>query len=590
MLQGSGLESEGSIFIDFDNNSKTGYIESTWTTSGLDYLISNGHLFSHSANDNSWNWKDLGTTNVVVPESKMVYEAKDVIIMGTQTRKRRETDRRKQLMKKSIRRIVMVAALVIVSMTTIFDLSANIVSAKVNSSDMEDMEKQMEEALKRLDELGDIDFDNMDPSSTESKTNTSTDASAHASTIETDMMIATGDSFILGLKTDGTVLSTGISFYGADQVSDWTNITVISCGFNHSVGLKSNGTVVAVGTNSSGECDVENWKDIKMIAAGLDFTLGLKKNGTVVATGSNDYGKIEVEAWKDMISIAAGSNFTAGLKSDGTVLAIGKDCAGILDVSDWTDIASISVSFDNILGLKKDGTVVNTMRSDTTLLKDAISISASAGYAAGLKKDGTVITNTDTVNTSTWKDIIAISASGNQLVGLKKDGTVVVTAANDILDMGQCDVTGWKLKVVNDIKTTTTNYKILVNGTKSTIETYTIQKNIYIHINDLAYLLKGTKKKFAVTGDGIKTTIKLTSKGDYKATGSEIKKSDGKTRAAIKKSINIYIDGKKVKLTAYKINGKIYFNLDDVMQKLNIKVSISEKNSIIISTKKDYVD
>lgn len=75
-IQGSGLESEGSIFIDSDNNAKTGYIESKWTTTGQDYLISNGHLFSHSANDNSWNWTDLGTTNVTVSESKTVYEAR----------------------------------------------------------------------------------------------------------------------------------------------------------------------------------------------------------------------------------------------------------------------------------------------------------------------------------------------------------------------------------------------------------------------------------------------------------------------------------------------------------------------------------
>jgi len=75
-IQGTGLETEGSIYIDSDNNSKTGYIESKWTTTGLDYLISNGHLFSHSANDNTWNWTDLGTTNVVESESKTIYEAR----------------------------------------------------------------------------------------------------------------------------------------------------------------------------------------------------------------------------------------------------------------------------------------------------------------------------------------------------------------------------------------------------------------------------------------------------------------------------------------------------------------------------------
>ena len=484
-------------------------------------------------------------------------------------------------MKRALRRIALSFMVVIMTTTTMIGQSANIALAKGKSSDLKDVENQLEEALKGLDDLGDIDFNNLSDTSKEKNTK----KNSNKSTIQTDMMIASGNNFTLGLKTDGTVISAGMSVNGADQVGDWTNMIMIACGFDHSVGLKSDGTVIAVGSNGSGECDVDGWKDIMKIAAGLDHTIGLKKNGTVVATGSDEYGKLEVKGWKDIVAVAAGSHFTVGLKKDGTVLAVGKDCSGILDVSDWTDIVAISASYSNILGLKKDGTVVNTMRSNTKEFTDVISIAASAGYGAGLKKDGTVITNTDTVNTSTWKDIIAISASASHLAGLKKDGTVVATDAGDSFDLGQCDVTGWRLKVGHDIKTTSSGSKIIVDGTKFTIETYTIDKDIYVKMTDLAFMLKNTIKKFSVTGDGVKKEMKLTLGSIYKPTDTKLSKSDGQSRVAVKNPLEIDINEEKVGFTAYKIAGDLYFKLSDVMKKLNITAKISGKFTITINTK-----
>ena len=486
-------------------------------------------------------------------------------------------------MRKSLHKIAVIALTVIIFATSVVGQAPLCVFAKENTQDMEDLEKKLEDALKGLDNLENID------GVIDGTTDDETNSSDTVSTIETAMMIASGDGFTLGLRTDGTVVSTGMSIYGADQVSDWTNITMISCGFSHSVGLKADGTVIAVGSDGSEECDVENWKDIKMIAAGVNYTVGLKKNGTVVATGTDDdNGKSDLTSWKDIKAIATGLHFTVGLKSDGTVLAAGKDCMGIIEVSDWKDIVAIAAASDNIYGLKKDGTIVSTIRSNTSVLKDAISIASSTGYAAGLKPDGTVVTNATSVDTSTWKDIIAISASTTHLVGLKKDGTVVATVTNGSWDTGQCDVTGWKLKVSKDIKATSANSKIVVNGTKSTIHTYTINKSIYVKMNDLAYVLKDTNKKFSISGDGVKKDMKLTLNSEYKSTGAEMTKGDTKTKAAQKNSLKIYVNGKKVKIMTYKINGEVYFKLNDMMKEFNISVKSSEKGTITINTKKSY--
>ena len=76
--------------------------------------------------------------------------------------------------------------------------------------------------------------------------------------------ITTGGLQTLGLKSDGTVVAVGVTYYGQWGVSEWTDIVAISAGEVHAVGLKSDGTVVAVGDNYSGQCDVDSWKNIKL--------------------------------------------------------------------------------------------------------------------------------------------------------------------------------------------------------------------------------------------------------------------------------------------------------------------------------------
>jgi alpha-tubulin suppressor-like RCC1 family protein len=110
-------------------------------------------------------------------------------------------------------------------------------------------------------------------------------------------MVAAGDSHIVGLKADGTVVAVGYNEYGQCDVGSWTNIVQVAAGGSHTVGLKTDGTVVAVGNNSDGQCDVGNWTDITQVAAGWYHTVGLKSGGTVVAVGDNSSGQCAVGGW-----------------------------------------------------------------------------------------------------------------------------------------------------------------------------------------------------------------------------------------------------------------------------------------------------
>ena len=116
--------------------------------------------------------------------------------------------------------------------------------------------------------------------------------------------VSEGDAHTVGLKKDGSVISTSSRTYGrgiyyGHFVEKWTDIVAVSAGDNYTVGVKMDGTVVAVGDNEYGRCNVQNWSDIVAVSAGIWHTVGLKKDGTVVAVGKNDWGECNVDKWKE---------------------------------------------------------------------------------------------------------------------------------------------------------------------------------------------------------------------------------------------------------------------------------------------------
>ncbi len=69
---GIGAEEENSYFeLDTDFNGATGYISANWADTGIDYMVENGELFSHPANDSDWNWTDLGSVEILKNEDSV---------------------------------------------------------------------------------------------------------------------------------------------------------------------------------------------------------------------------------------------------------------------------------------------------------------------------------------------------------------------------------------------------------------------------------------------------------------------------------------------------------------------------------------
>lgn len=100
--------------------------------------------------------------------------------------------------------------------------------------------------------------------------------------------IAAGDTFFVGLQTDGTVISEGVEQeYMINTVEQWFGIVKIAAAGETVVGLKSNGTVVAVcpGRSDKGQCEVDDWTDVIAVNTNGKVTVGITKDGKVLMAG-----------------------------------------------------------------------------------------------------------------------------------------------------------------------------------------------------------------------------------------------------------------------------------------------------------------
>jgi hypothetical protein len=251
----------------------------------------------------------------------------------------------------------------------------------------------------------------------------------------TNQIISASSHGIAALKSDGTVLSYDMS----DDLSGWSDIVSVSVGVDHVLGLKSDGTVVSMGDNAFGQCSVASWNDVISIHAGHFTSFGITRNGRVLTAGLlSDYnlGILEVQ---DVIMIATGLHHVAALTADGRVEVFGRNTRGEEQTSGWSDIVSISADDFFTLGLKSDGSVVwagQNIWCDSIKYWDNMKFitvgGGSPGDIAGIRQDGKAVVSTDGKTRGKevigeWYDIIAVAVNGCNIVAVKSDGTVVYT-------------------------------------------------------------------------------------------------------------------------------------------------------------------
>lgn len=213
--------------------------------------------------------------------------------------------------------------------------------------------------------------------------------------------ITAGSGFTHGIKTDGTLWGWGINKVGQLGIpttnlkymyttpvqigkdNDWQ---MVSSGNSFTVGLKTDGTIWVWGTNMNNimhdkanqyeplKIDDKNNIDWKQIAAGDEFFMAIKKDGTLWTKGMinntlvNKGGKkifFKVNDDKDWASMDAGRQHAVALKKDGTIWAWGANESGQLGngtkakskdpVKVGENFAAITATDNYTAAIKKNG-------------------------------------------------------------------------------------------------------------------------------------------------------------------------------------------------------------------------------------------
>ena len=131
-----------------------------------------------------------------------------------------------------------------------------------------------------------------------------------------------------------------------------------------------------------------------------------------------------------------------------------------------------------------------------------------------------------------------------------------------------------------------TNDKLAVDGVEQTPTVYKIGGSNYFKIRDVAAVLNGTEKQFAVGYSGGKVTV--TSGRPYEATGKELAGAPVGGKDASTSNDAIVINGVEASLTVYKIGGSNYFKLRDLGEALNFYVGWEAGRGVYIETGKPY--
>lgn len=187
--------------------------------------------------------------------------------------------------------------------------------------------------------------------------------------LSTVVAIAAGDNSSLALRRDGSVVAWG-SGSSSNVPAGVSNVVAITCGWLHDLALKNDGTVVAWGDNGFGQTNVPpGLSNVVAIGAGWYHSLAVKGDGTVVAWGYNGSGQTEVPpGLSNVVAVAGGNQHSMALRSDGSIIAWGRGVEGETNIPPQAiNGIAIASGDEHCLALLGDGSprIVNPLRSQS---------------------------------------------------------------------------------------------------------------------------------------------------------------------------------------------------------------------------------
>ena len=211
----------------------------------------------------------------------------------------------------------------------------------------------------------------------------------------------------------------------------------------------------------------------------------------------------------------------------------------------------------------------------------------AAGYSIGkvanvqvTKRTATDNVNEVTVTDTSGKSVTISRSSVRTVFGLKSIRYTITP------------VGGSGNKTSLQVKASTHNVK--VNGKTVSPQGYYIVNgtqygNNYFKLRDIAYLLSGTKGQFNVRWDKENERILLTSGTAYETVGGELADSSTVVEKIGKSTSTIVLDGEKIALDGYIINGNNYYKLRDIGKAIGFDVDFDNASStVLVKTTSDY--
>lgn len=412
----------------------------------------------------------------------------------------------------------------------------------------------------------------------------------------------TGPGVSYAVKKDGSLWAWGYNQHG--QLGDGTmnnsdkpkkildGVSMVSPGGYHTLALKTDGSVWAWGQTENGQ-----------IGNGGKYDYEYKQ----IRNFSGDYTSIHyqlqpVKVFDSAVSISAGGQHSLALKSDGSLWGWGDNLFGQLgnggQGNSWITRESWKIQTIPIK-VMDDVNSVNAINHSTFVIKSDNSLwgwGANGSADLGIGSSGNFMSSPE-------KIMDGVTSMGNGFA-LKGDGELWGWGANDDLWLTEGDIAIYKpMKILDGIllpskapllmyvRAQPSSSSILVNGLPVALNAYTINGNNCYKLRDIAYMLSGTQKQFDVVWSSITNSIMITTGEKYTVVGGELKVELSTEETAKPNTLDVYIDGVKVQLASYNIDGNNYFKLRDVASVINFGVNWDgEKNSISIDTTSEYTN
>lgn len=282
---------------------------------------------------------------------------------------------------------------------------------------------------------------------------------------------------------------------------------------------------------------------------------------------------------------------TSDITSVGTSCSIGGIASGGANVSNSYATGNLSgglyseiggVEGENKYDASLEGGYWNSS-ADQTVNGSAVSKKKGIGYGT----DGSTAKTSSEMKSADFVSLLNSYAATDSTLKLwtivsgENDGYPVFSSSASSASSGSSSSGTASTETAADQTASPTASTVTVNGSAVSFDAYTIDGNNYFKLRDLAYVLSGTEKQFAVGWDGANNAISITSGMAYTAVGGEMTTGSASNTTATLSTATVYMDGAQVALTAYTINGNNYFKLRDVASALDFGVTWDSATSTI---------